>query len=126
MTQQIKNSILFFLTLFISATAFSLNTALSAPDTLTNPPYLPDTLSGPNQVCQGDTALYTGDFYIGCNNIWYIDNELQMSDADTLLVVWNNPGIHTVKAFCGDTNTLVGLIVVTVNPLPDVLTSPHH
>jgi len=120
MVQQIKNSILFFFTLFISTTAFSLNTSLFAPDTLTPPPYIPDTLSGPGWVCQGDTSLYTGDFYIGCDNIWYIDNELQIPDGDTLLVVWSNSGIHIVKAYCGDTNTLIGLIAVTVNPLPVV------
>ncbi len=120
MAQQIKNSILFFLTLFISTTAFSLNTTLFAPDTLTPPPYIPDTLSGPNWVCQGDTSLYTGDFYIGCDNIWYIDNEFQTPDGDSLLVVWSNPEIHIVKAYCGDTNSLIGLIVVTVNPLPVV------
>jgi len=121
MALQRKNIILIIISFLISTTTlFSSNSCLCKPDTLQPPPYTPDTLSGPNEVCQGDTALYSGDFYIGCSNIWYIDDSFQMQDGDTLLVIWTDSGSHVVKAFCNDTNTLVGMIAVTVNPLPHV------
>ena len=115
-----KHIVLFIFSMLITISGFSSSLFLSTPDTLLPPPSSPDTLTGPDLVCEGDTAEYTGDFSIGCYNIWYIDDSLQSSDSSTLVVVWNNPGTHVVKAYCNDLYTLVGVIEVTVNPLPDV------
>jgi hypothetical protein len=115
-----KHIILFIFSMILSVSVFSANIFLPNPDTLLPPPSSPDTLNGPNLVCEGDIAEYTGDFSIGCYNIWYVDNSLQPSDSSTLVVAWNTPGTHIVKAYCNDLYTLVGVIEVTVKPLPDV------
>ena len=115
-----KHIILFMFSILVSISGYSTGLFLPTPDTLPPPPSSPDTLNGPNMVCEGEVAEYTGDFTIGCFNIWYIDDSLQSSDSSTLVVVWNSPGTHIVKAYCNDLYTLIGLIDVTVNPLPDV------
>ena len=68
-------------------------------DTIQPPPNHPDSITGQVTSCTGDTSLYQADIPVSCTAQWYVNNVLQTSTADTLQVVWQQPGTNNISLY---------------------------
>lgn len=90
-------------------------------DTIVPPPEFPEIITGSQYPCEGELSYYTCDIPIGCQANWFINSIPQSGQADTLEVVWWQPGSFEISMQLScDTLLLQPLTLqVTVGPLPN-------
>ncbi len=77
----------------------SKNVIFPSGDTVQPPPNHPDSINGPATSCTEDTSIYQADIPVSCTAMWYLNNILQQSTADTLQIIWQEAGTYTISLY---------------------------